>query len=177
MRAMPKPAPHLSSDTDDHLLDPESLGEHLERLNAVAIALCGSRHEAEDLVQDALLKVLRRPRRVRGDDLTYLKTTVRNTFLSNRRSKLARPVTVAMPESLDGFAAAVSPGVESAVFARDVLAAVAKLPAPLRDALVSVHVAGFNCRDTAARLGVREGTIMSRCFRARARLAPMLEAA
>ena len=61
--------------------------------------------------------------------------------------------------------------------AREVLSAVAGLAAPLRDALVAVHVAGLNCKEAAARLGVREGTIMSRCFRARAKLAPLLEVA
>ena len=63
------------------------------------------------------------------------------------------------------------------MLAREVLSAVAALPAPLRDAVVAVNIGGMNCRDAATRLGVREGTIMSRCFRARAKLAPLLDAA
>ncbi len=161
----------------EHTLDPELLGEHMERLQMAAMALCGSRHEAEDLVQDTLLKILRRPRQVRGDDFVYLTCALRNTHYSTHRRTLARPQTVPMPESLDTFTAAVSPSVERAVLAREVLGAVAKLPAPLRDALVSVHVAGWDCRQTAKHLGVREGTIMSRCFRARERLAPQFQTA
>jgi RNA polymerase sigma-70 factor (ECF subfamily) len=159
------------------MLDPQCLGQHIERLQATALSMCGSRHEAEDLVQDTLLKVLRRPREVRGDDFVYLTCALRNTYYSSHRRKLARPSTVPMPESLDTFTAAVTPSVEGAVLARELLGAVARLPAPLREALVAVHVAGFDCRHTATRLGVREGTIMSRCFRARQRLAPQFQTA
>jgi RNA polymerase sigma-70 factor, ECF subfamily len=169
--------PNAPAPAPGHVLDPQRLGEHLDRLNAVAVALCGSRHEAEDLVQDTLVKVLRCPRHVHGDDFTYLTVAVRNTFFSRRRRDLARPSTVSLPDTLDGFDVAASPSVEGAVLARELMSAVARLPAPMRDALVSVHVAGYNCRDTARLLGVREGTIMSRCFRARERLAPLLEVA
>jgi RNA polymerase sigma-70 factor (ECF subfamily) len=36
----------------EHQLDPQSLGDHLDRLYRAAWALCGSREDAEDLVQD-----------------------------------------------------------------------------------------------------------------------------
>jgi RNA polymerase sigma-70 factor, ECF subfamily len=160
-----------------HKLDPQRVGDHLDKLHGVARTLCNSRHEAEDLVQDTLEIVLRRPRIVRGDDLSYLIRALHNTAISNHRRRQARPVTVAMPETLDAFDAAVAPSVEGAVMAREVLSAVGRLPAPLRDAMLAVHVSGLTCRDAAAKLGVREGTIMSRCFRARAQLRPLLDAA
>jgi len=37
---------------------------------------------------------------------------------------------------------------------------------------VAVDVAGLSCREAAHALGVREGTVMSRLFRARRKLAP-----
>jgi RNA polymerase sigma-70 factor, ECF subfamily len=171
------PIPLRTATARVHILDPDCVGQHLDRLYIIARGLCNSAHEAEDLVQDTLEIVLRRPRVVRGSDLAYLTRAMHNTAVSNHRRRTARPTTVAMPESLDSFDAAVAPSVEGAVVAREVLSAVAGLPAPLRDALVAVHVAGLNCKEAAARLGVREGTIMSRCFRARAKLAPLLEAA
>lgn len=45
------------------------------------------------------------------------------------------------------------------------------LDAPFRDAVVAVDVAGLTCREASQVLGVREGTVMSRLFRARRKLA------
>ena len=57
----------------ERLLDPETLGDHLDRLFRAAWALCGSREDAEDLVQDTYARVLARPRLLRNDeDLGYL---------------------------------------------------------------------------------------------------------
>lgn len=64
-------------------LDPDRLGDHLDRLYRAAWALCGSREAAEDLVQDTYARVLARPRFLRHEnDLGYLLRVLRNTFLS-----------------------------------------------------------------------------------------------
>ena len=66
----------------EHLLDPLTLGDHFDRLFRAAWALCGSREDAEDLVQDTYASVLARPRSVRNDDdLGYLLRALRNKFL------------------------------------------------------------------------------------------------
>src|SRR5919199_6244525 len=81
------------------VLDPERLGDHLDRLYRAAWALCGSREEAEDLVQDTCLRVLARPRFLRGDhDLAYLLRVLRNTFASERRRVGRRPQTEPLEE-------------------------------------------------------------------------------
>ena len=54
-------------------------------------------------------------------------------------------------------------------------AAIAALPQEFRDALVAVDVAGLSYREAARALGVREGTLTSRMFRARDRVARRLE--
>src|SRR5919199_4986246 len=91
------------------VLDPERLGDHLDRLYRAAWALCGSREEAEDLVQDTYLRVLARPRFLRREeDLAYLLRALRNTFLAGRRSLRARAVHVPLEEELDE-AAGVTP--------------------------------------------------------------------
>ena len=48
-------------------LDPARLGDHLDRLYRAAWALCGSREDAEDLVQETYARVLRRPRVLRRE--------------------------------------------------------------------------------------------------------------
>src|SRR5947209_2807085 len=83
-------------------LDPQALGDHIDRLYRAARGLCGSREEAEDLVQDTFARVLRRPRILRADDdIGYLLQTLRNTFLSTRRTASRRPRTEPLPDQLD----------------------------------------------------------------------------
>ena len=68
-------------------LDPQSLPQHIDRLYRAAWALCGSPHDAEDLVQETFSRVLARPRFMRGqDELAYLMQALRNTFLTQRRT-------------------------------------------------------------------------------------------
>src|ERR1700750_3098216 len=83
-------------------LDPERLGDHLDRLYRAAWALCGSREDAEDLVQETYAPVLRKPRRLPPhDDLGYLLRVLRNTFFSDRRAAARRAPTTALPDDLD----------------------------------------------------------------------------
>lgn len=51
-----------------------------------------------------------------------------------------------------------------------------RLPVEQRAAVVAVDMQGYSVADTAALLGVAEGTVKSRCARARARLAMLLSA-
>ena len=51
------------------------------------------------------------------------------------------------------------------------LDAVAALPDAYRDTVIAVDVAGLSYREAARALRTREGTIMSRLFRARERIA------
>jgi RNA polymerase sigma-70 factor (ECF subfamily) len=64
-----------------------------------------------------------------------------------------------------------------AVEAGEVYAAIAALPDEFRDALVAVDVAGLSYGEAARALGVREGTVTSRLYRARARVARHLQGA
>src|SRR5262249_45552030 len=62
----------------DRQLDPARLGDHVDRLFRAAWALCGSREDAEDLVQETYARVLARPRLLRHeDDLGYLLRALR----------------------------------------------------------------------------------------------------
>src|SRR5436305_1266478 len=160
----------------EHVLDPESLGDHLDRLFRAAWALCGSREDAEDLVQDTYARVLARPRVVRGEhDVAYLLHALRNTFISTRRAAASRPRGAGVePEALalpDPRTGAEPP---AAVEAREVFAEIAALPDDQRDALVAIDVAGLSYREAAKALRVREATITSRLFRARGRIAKSL---
>jgi RNA polymerase sigma-70 factor (ECF subfamily) len=161
--------------TPEHELDPEALGDHFDRLYRAAWALCGSREDAEDLVQDTYARVLARPRVVRrDDDLGYLLRVLRNAFVSSRRTAARRPQVApgAEPEALDlpdERRAAAEPA--AAAEAREVYRAISELSDDFRDALVAIDVAGLSYTEAARALKVAEGTITSRLFRARKQVA------
>ena len=158
--------------SDRRRLDPESLGPHLASLYRAAYGLCGSRQDAEDLVQDTYEKVLRRPRFLRRDqDLAYLLTVLRNTWISSRRT--ARPLTVATGDRLDELQAPGDP-ISQIIDGAAVYAALQDITQPLREALIAVDIVGLSYREAAHALGTKEGTIMSRLHRGRAQIATRL---
>ena len=155
-------------------LDRRSLGDHIDRLYRAAWALCGTREEAEDLVQETYARVLARPRLLRGEDeLGYLFRALRNTLISQRRTESRRPVTAELVEEA-GTGARASDDPADAVETRQVYAAIAELPDDFRAALVAVDIAGLSYPEAASALGVPEGTLTSRLFRARDRVARRL---
>jgi RNA polymerase sigma-70 factor, ECF subfamily len=152
---------------------PETLADHLDRLYRAAWALCGSREDAEDLVQETYMRVLAR-RRVIGsqeDALPYLLSVLRNTFVSTLRSRSRRPQTAPLEDAEPRLAAPAAASPAAAVAAREVFAAIAALPAEQRDAVAAVDVAGLSYAEAAETLGVPTGTIMSRLHRGRSRVA------
>ena len=157
-------------------LDPDRAVEHLPRLYRAARAWTRSREEAEDLVQETYARVLARPRLLREDDeVGYLLRALRNTLISQRRTEGRRPVTT---ELVDDFASGHG-GADPAetVETRRVYAAIAGLADEFREALVAVDIVGLSYQEAARAFGVPEGTLTSRLFRARDRVATRLSGA
>jgi RNA polymerase sigma-70 factor (ECF subfamily) len=100
---------------------------------------------------------------------------MRNTLVSTRRKQSRRPETTPL---LDDVAASErrSDDPAEAVELRAVYEAIAELQDEFREALVAVDVAGLSYPEAARALGVPEGTLTSRLFRARDRVARRLEA-
>jgi RNA polymerase sigma-70 factor (ECF subfamily) len=162
----------------EHPLDPARLGDHLDRLYRAAWALCGSREDAEDLVQETYARVLARPRFLRNeDDLGYLLRALRNTFLNRRRAQRSRVQAAPLPDSLDLVADPHAREPQAVLEAGELYATVASLPEDYRDVLVAVDITGLSYKETARALRIREGTVMSRLYRARQQVVRALEAA
>jgi RNA polymerase sigma-70 factor (ECF subfamily) len=143
-----------------------------------AYALCASRHDAEDLVQETYARVLRRPRLLRHEeDGAYLMRALRNTWINWRSSASARRSTPMEPERLEFVEDPTGDPQSSALAAREAFAAVAELSPPLRETIVAVDVMGLSYKEAARALRVRPGTIMSRLHRARDAVARTLEGA
>jgi RNA polymerase sigma-70 factor (ECF subfamily) len=161
-------------------LDPQRLGDHVDRLYRAALALCGgNRYDAEDLVQETYARVLARPRFLRhDDDLGYLLRVLRNTFLNRVRGDQRRPAPVELDADRDGLARAGDPRhPEAALEVSELLAAIAALPPDQRDAVVVIDIVGLSYREAARALRAKEATITTRLHRGRARLAENLAAA
>jgi RNA polymerase sigma-70 factor (ECF subfamily) len=153
------------------------MAEHGTRLYRAAYALCGSRHDAEDLVQDTFERVLRHPRFIRRDrDLAYLLSVLRRTWSAHATTAARRCTHPAPPEDFD-WLPDQGLGQQAAAEASLAYDAMAELSEPLRLTVVAVDVVGLSYNEAARTLKTRKGTIMSRLFRAREQLAMALEPA
>ncbi|HEX6075354.1 MAG TPA: RNA polymerase sigma factor SigM [Micromonosporaceae bacterium] len=173
------------SPPDDHTLirahlagDREAFGtlvqRHQDRLWAVAVRTLGDREEAADALQDALLSAYQAAARFRGDSAvtTWLHRIVVNACLDRVRRRAVRP-TVSLPETGPGEPAVAdrTPERDTTLVVHD---AMRRLPVEQRAALVLVDLHGFSVAEAAQILQIAEGTVKSRCSRARARLAVIL---
>jgi RNA polymerase sigma-70 factor, ECF subfamily len=160
----------------ERTLDPASLGDHVDRLYRAAWALCGSREDAEDLVQETYTRVLSRPRLLRNeDDVGYLLRALRNTFLNQKRTEGRRLRPDPLPDQLDLVADRHARQPEAALEAGELYAAIAALPDDFRDVLVAVDITGLSYKEAARALRIREGTVMSRLYRARQQVVRRIE--
>lgn len=142
-------------------------------LRAFAISLAGKSTEADDLVQETLLRAWEnRDRFTPGTNLdAWLFTILRNHFYSVHR-KRRREV-----EDDEGQYAAllsVAPQQDHGVSLIEVQAALTRLPPDMRETLVLVGVHELTYEQVAAISGVAIGTIKSRVHRARTKLTELL---
>jgi RNA polymerase sigma-70 factor (ECF subfamily) len=134
--------------------------------------MTGSREDAADLDQDTLQRRRARERAVEVDAPgAYLHQALRNQYVSTLRARDRRPRTAPL-ESEDFRLVAPTSGDPSAVVAtREVIGAIATLPTEQRKVVAAVDVAGFGYQEAADNLRIPLGTVMSRLYRGRARLA------
>ncbi|WP_157934475.1 sigma-70 family RNA polymerase sigma factor [Microvirga ossetica] len=146
---------------------------NLVPLRAYAISLTKAFDRAEDLVQDTVLRALRRRESFEKgtNQKAWLFTILRNTCFSERR-RARREI-----EDADGrLASEMATGAdqESRLVLQELEAALARLPQEQREALLLVGMEGLSYEETAAALGCAVGTVKCRVNRARNRLAEIL---
>jgi len=151
----------------------EGLIGEMPNLRAFAISLCGNIHQADDLVQEALLKAWTSAESFTpGTNLrAWLFTILRNTYYSLYRRR-GREV-----QDSDGIYAsriATAAPQESALEMQEFRVALGKLSEEHREALILVGASGFSYEEAAEVCGVAVGTVKSRVNRARAKLSELL---
>ncbi len=163
---------------DRDLPDFETLvAEHLPRMRRRAARMCRRDADADDVVQDALLRAfrsrdgLRSPERAGG----WLLTIVSSTFIDSVRRRRARPAEVELavePAAPDPEAAVEQPWAH--VSLDDVRAAVAALPDDVRDTYRMFALEGQDYTAIAAAQGIPRATVGTRIHRARRHLRALL---
>jgi len=135
--------------------------------------LCGSHHQAEDLVQETLAKVYARWRWPFGridNPAAYAQTTLTRTFLSGKRRRSNDERSYA--DVPDRAVADPAVGADVRLALRDVLA---ELPAPDRAVLVLRYLEDLSVDEVAARMGVSPGAVRNRSMRALERIRGLVD--
>jgi RNA polymerase sigma-70 factor (ECF subfamily) len=146
---------------------------HGRFLYTVAYRLTGNREDAQDLVQEVLLRVRRgletyQPGSMEG----WLSRIATNAFLDDVRRRKRRPEDL-LPEDPDWVLPPTSGADETLaaeVLPDDIQAALARLPDDFRAAVVLCDVVGLSYQEIGESLGVPVGTVRSRIHRGRAML-------
>jgi RNA polymerase sigma-70 factor (ECF subfamily) len=149
--------------------------DHGRFLYTVAYRLAGNDDDAQDLVQEALLRVRRGLERYEPGSLEgWLARIVTNVFLDEVRRKRRRP-TSALPEDPE-WVLPPSPAADevSTGLSDDIQAALAAIPEEFRVPVVLCDVADQSYEQIARSLGIPVGTVRSRIHRGRRMLRSLL---
>lgn len=167
--------PTNAGDQAGPALDPrEEIVTHLPAMRAFALSLTRNPSQADDLVQDAVIKAWKNLSsfQVGTNMRAWLFTILRNTFYSDRR-KQKREV-----QDTDGVFAstlAEKPAHDGRLAMADFEEAFVQLKSEQREALMLVGAMGFSYEEAAETCEVAVGTIKSRVNRARQRLTELME--
>lgn len=155
----------------------------IEVLVRVALSLTRNQADAEDLVQDTLVRAYKAVDRFDGrHPRAWLLTILRNTNLNRvtkrtvdlvPRTEAARDAVARTPSSDAGPEQLTMDRTFDAVVERELIA----LPEPMRAVIEMVDMDGLTYQEAADTLGVPVGTVMSRLHRARKRMRDGLVAA
>jgi RNA polymerase sigma-70 factor, ECF subfamily len=173
MASPPSPAP-APVDEKRESFEREAL-VHLDSLYRVALRLTGNAADADDLVQETMLKAYRAWHQYeRGTNAKgWLLTILRHAFINEYRRRTRHPETVDVDtiEPFAVFSEIQDDDPQGAFFDKivddEVLKAIDQLPEAFRETLVLSDVEGMSYQEIAKILEIPVGTVKSRLFRAR----------
>lgn len=173
--------------TEEELITKAALGDgaafsdlmamHEGRMFAVALRMCANREDAQDCLQDAMLRIYRSIAgfKAQSSFSTWVYRITMNTCLDELRRRKVRSAT-----SLDGLLeGGWAPSDEEDVPEKHAIAseqrraldkAIAELPEDMRAAVVLRDIQGFSYDEIADMLTANIGTVKSRISRGRQRL-------
>jgi RNA polymerase sigma-70 factor (sigma-E family) len=142
-----------------------------DQLRRIAFGMCGDWHRADDLVQNALVKLyVAWPRVVRnGTEDAYVRRILVNTAIDESRRPWRRE------QSSDALPEEANPEPVSREDRSELVAALQALPGQQRAVVLLRHWLGLSTAETAAEIGISEGTVKSHASRGLAALRRALE--
>jgi RNA polymerase sigma-70 factor (ECF subfamily) len=155
--------------------------QHLDALYRTALRMTRNPQDAEDLVQETMLRAFRFLDRFEpGTNLrAWLFKILTNTYINRYRKASSEPRVDSLDDAeelslyryLDSEAASRGGSVEAQVLDRfaeqDIKTAIEALPPQYRITVLLADVEGFSYNDIAEITNVKKGTVMSRLFRGR----------
>ncbi len=167
---------HDAVDEFERLLAP-----HIERLFRLAYRYCGDVQQAEDLVQDLLVKLYPKRKELKRIEALspWLTRSLYNHFIDTTRRGQRNPLQNAMTEetlySLSAGDAQPEQEVERTDLQKQLEQAMMRL-SPEQRALISLHdVEGYTLQELETMLGTPIGTLKSRLHRGRLQLRSTLQ--
>ena len=146
-----------------------SIEENIPSLRRYAWSLLRDKSDADDLVQDCLVRALGHVDALRPDsDLRAWLFTIMHNIFAGRWRRMRNQARL-MTEQVEADTAIPAPQQASAEM-RDVLRGLDTLPEEQREVILLIAVEGFQYDEVASMLGIPIGTVMSRLSRARDRL-------
>lgn len=148
------------------------INRYYETMFRMAFKWCGNRTQAEDITQDACIKLARSLESYRGDAAftSWLYRLVINCGRDWMRAQNRHPDN---PNAMEFVS--LRDKKDETVYARQVMSEVYALPEGEREALLLVHSEGFSHKEAADILGCKESTISWRIHEARKKLAALFE--
>lgn len=141
--------------------------EHHRRVYAIALRFARDPDRAEEIVQDAFVRVWRSLPSFNGTSKlsTWLHAVAVNAALDRVRTRARREARIDREVDLERYAREVGRAMPTADL--DLERAVAALPEGAREIVILHYFEGYPCSEVAERLGIAEGTVKSQLHRAR----------
>lgn len=145
----------------------QGIVDHIASVRRYALLLVGDPNDADDLVQECLVRVVAQTQGWRGvrDIRAYMFTTLHNLFVDGHRRRKARPADLPIEAVVADL---VAPAAQLGwLEVRDLVVALGRLSAEQREVVLLVGLEGMSYAEAAAVLCVPVGTVMSRLSRGR----------
>ena len=155
----------------------DELSDHIESLRRYAFVLCRNHHDADDLVQETLVKAIASANTYNPDKKLriWLFAILHNTFVSSKRQFARRTRAAAFLDGLAEEEAATPPPQEKTLEARHTVRMMARLTTDQQAALSLIALEGMAYEEAAEVLDIPVGTLMSRLARGREALRKMMQ--
>ncbi len=152
----------------------ERLLELVPALRRFAYSLSNSVHDADDLLQNTVERLLTRPMPEDASLEKWAYTVCRNLWIDECRSRKVRSAVSFEPDLHDVVSIEGEKDMILKIELEQINAAMRELPEDQHIVLSMVAVQGLYYKEVAEALQIPQGTVMSRLARARARLAELV---